>query len=379
MALNLQWHEDLHPYIADLNTLPPLSSQEEETLLSRLHLARQGLLAPEQERAAKRRLIEGYLPLVVRIARQRLCLFRRLSLSDLIQEGNIGLLQAVEDYDFTAMQGRFFAYATACIRNAIIRALPRDSLLRVPRCEFWRLAEQGRLRELDRSQPFSLDATNEQDSSLYDVLPAPSRMTPVASNAVRLQVETLLARLTPREQMVLRLFYGLEESDGRRLTRQEIAALLGVVPGTVQGALKRALRKLRTAPQERANQTHGQRMQDAEKQAQRLARRAEQEASLVQAYTRLEAQGLPITMLALAREAQVGTTMANAYLCQCWGTVPQRLERAYAELIPTEAAITVERLAKTARVSERAASDFLHVQRGTTRQARSRQKTVRHS
>jgi RNA polymerase sigma factor (sigma-70 family) len=275
------------------------------------------------------------------------------------------------------MRGRFLAYAMACIRNAIIRALPQDGLLRVPRCEFWRLAEQGRLKELDQSQPVSLDATNEQDSSLYDVLSVPSRMTPVASTAVRLQVEALLARLTPREQTVLRLYYGLEESDGRRLTRQEIAALLGVVPGTVQGALKRALRKLRTAPKERANSTPGQRIPEAEKQAQRLARRAEQEANLVQAYTWLEAQELPITMLALAREAQVGTTMANAYLCQRWGTIPQRLERAYAQLVPTEAVITVERLARTARVSERAASDFLHVQRGTTRQARPRQTPVR--
>ena len=79
-------------------------------------------------------------------------------------------------------------------------------------------------------------------------------------------------------------------------------------------------------------------------------------------------------MLSLAREAQVSTTTANAYLCQRWGTVPQRLQKAYAELVPVEAAITVERLAKAARVGERAASDFLHAQRGTTRQARPRHK-----
>jgi RNA polymerase sigma factor (sigma-70 family) len=199
MAINLCQHEDLYPYFADLDTLPSFSSQEEESLLSRLHLAAQGRLSSEQERSDKCRLVEGFLPRVIRIARQQQCFFRRLSLSDLIQEGNIGLLQAVEDYDFNTMQGRFFAYATACVRNAIIRALPRDSLLRVPRCEFWRLAEQGRLKELDRSQPVSLDATDEHDSSLYDVLPASSRMTPIASHAVRLQVETLLAQLTPRE------------------------------------------------------------------------------------------------------------------------------------------------------------------------------------
>jgi RNA polymerase nonessential primary-like sigma factor len=133
MAISLQWHEDLHPYVADLNTFPPLSTQEEETLFSRLRLARQWLLVPEQERAAKYRLIEGYLPLVIRIARQQQPLFRRLSLADLIQEGNIGLLHAVEDYDFTSMQGRFFAYATACIRNAITRAHSRKTASSVSR------------------------------------------------------------------------------------------------------------------------------------------------------------------------------------------------------------------------------------------------------
>jgi RNA polymerase sigma factor (sigma-70 family) len=298
-------------------------------------------------------------------------LFHRLSLSDLIQEGNIGLLHAVEDFDFTATTGCFFLYATACIRNAMIRALPQDGLIRVPRWEFWRLAGQGRLKELDQSQPFSLDAITAQDYSLLDVLPASSPSTPVASPAERAQVETLLGRLTPREQTMLRLFYGLEEADGRTLTRQEIAALLGIAPRTVQRALKRALRKLHATPQE-TTPTPGQRIPEAEKQAQRQARRAAQEASVAAAYARMEAQGLPITMLALAREAQVGTTIANAYLCQRWGTVPQRLEQAYAELAPTAAAITVERLAKAARVSERAASDFLHGQRGTTRQSRPR-------
>jgi len=81
-------------------------------------------------------------------------------------------------------------------------------------------------------------------------------------------------------------------------------------------------------------------------------------------------------MLRLAHEAQVGTTTANAYLCRRWGTIPQRLERAYDALAPTGAVITVERLARTARVGERAASDFLHEQRGTTRQARPRRKAV---
>ncbi len=90
----------------------------------------------------------------------------------------------------------------------------------------------------------------------------------------------------------------------------------------------------------------------------------------------MEAEGRAITMLRLAQEAQVGTTIANAYLCRRWGTVPQRLERAYATLVESGAVITVRGLGKAARVSERAASDFLHGQRGTTRQKRPRHKTA---
>jgi hypothetical protein len=126
----------------------------------------------------------------------------------------------------------------------------------------------------------------------------------------------------------------------------------------VRDALNRGVRKLR-APAE-PGPTPKQRLKEAEQQA----RRAAQEASLEQAYPRLEAQGRAITMLSLAQEAQVSSTTVNAYLCQRWGTVPQRLERASAQLVQEGAVITVERLAKAARVSERSASDFLHMQHG---------------
>lgn len=119
------------------------------------------------------------------------------------------------------------------------------------------------------------------------------------------------------------LFYGLEEADGRTLSRTEIAAHLSLAPGAVKGAIRRALRKLRAAPKDPPP-----RQEPRDKEAARQAQRAAQEVSLDQAYARLEAQGLPITMLTLALEAQVGTSVANAYLCRRWGMVPQRLERA---------------------------------------------------
>ncbi len=375
MAISLQRYDDLSPYFADLSTLSRLTPQEEEALLFRLRLAQEGRLAPEQAQAAKQRLIEGCLHRVIRLAKEQQPFFHRFSLADLIQEGNLSLLQAVENFDFSKPQGNFFAYATACMRNALTRLLPRDGLLSIHRLQFWKLAQQGRLKEWDRSQPLSLDMADDDEQSFYDVLPACSTSAPEASNEVHVQVEMLLGRLAPHERTVLRLFYGLDEADGRTLSRSEIAALLGITLDAVKKTLQRAIRKLCAVPQE-ANRREEQRKMVVEKQAARQARCLAQEAGLEAAYARLEAQGLPITMLRLAQEAQVGTTLANAYLCRRWGTIPQRLQRAYTELVQAAAVITVERLARTARVGERAASDFLHIQRGTTRRARPRRKTM---
>src|ERR1051326_7168960 len=227
MAISLQRSDDLSPYFVDLDMLPRLSAQEEDTILVRLRLSAQGLLSPEQARAAKQRLIEGCLFRVIRLAKEQQPFFHRFSLADLIQEGNLALLQAVEDFDFTNPQGNFFAYATACMRNALTRLLPRDGLLSIHRLQFWKLAQQGRLKEWDRAQPLSLDRADDEEQSFYEVLPVCSISIPVASNTVRRQVETLLGRLTSHERMVLRLFYGLDETDGRKLDSPEIARCWG--------------------------------------------------------------------------------------------------------------------------------------------------------
>jgi RNA polymerase sigma factor (sigma-70 family) len=372
---NYSTYDDLQLYFADLSSLSRLSTQEEEALLFRLRLAQQGQLSPEQARAAKQRLIEGYLPRVIRLAKEQRPFFHRFSLADLIQEGNLSLLQAVEDFDFRHPQGQFFAYATACVCNALTRLLPRDGLLSIHRLQFWKLAGQGRLKEWDRSQPLSLDMADEEDANLYDVLSICSTSTPMASDEVHLQVEALLARLTAHERTVLRLCYGLDEADGRTLSRTEVAVLLGITPAAVKAAIRRAFHKMRAAPKEVVI-VEEQRKRGSERHTQHEAKRAAQEASLEEAYVRLEAQGCSITMLRLAQEAQVGTTPANAYLRRRWGTIPQRLQQAYSELVQAATVITVERLARAARVGERAASDFLHVQRGTTRQARLRHKAV---
>jgi hypothetical protein len=103
------------------------------------------------------------------------------------------------------------------------------------------------------------------------------------------------------------LFYDLEEADGRTLSRTEIAAHLSLAPGAVKGAIRRALRKLRAAPKEPPP-----RQEPRDKEAEQQAQRAAQEVSLDQAYVRLEAQGLPITMLTLALALGDGTAAPGA-------------------------------------------------------------------
>ncbi len=144
MATSIEQLNTVQHYLADIAHVPSLSHEKESLLLQRICTARQ-CGDPHLEAQARCGLIEGYLHHVISIAKQHQYLFHSLSLPDLIQEGNIGLLQAVKDYDFTQTSGCFFADATACIRNAIIRALPKDCLIRVSRSDYWRMAEQGTL------------------------------------------------------------------------------------------------------------------------------------------------------------------------------------------------------------------------------------------
>jgi len=114
------------------------------------------------------------------------------------------------------------------------------------------------------------------------------------------------------------LFYGLEEADGRTLSRAP-------QPRTRS---RKGRDQARLAQAACCSQGTPPRQEPRDKEAGQQTQRTAQEVSLDQAYARLEAQGLPITMLTLALEAQVGTSVANAYLCRRWGMVPQRLERA---------------------------------------------------
>lgn len=356
---------DLRQYVTDLNFIPRLSPEEIRQLTFRLAAARQGTLSTEQAAQAKQRFIEGHLWLVVSLVKRspaRLC---TLSPLDLVQEGTLGLLRAIERFDF-ASTGNFTAYASTTIRYAILEALPMEDTISVSRDLFWRTRTDERVTALRALQPLSLDAAYAEDGdTLADVTPAPSLVLPAPTTqderqqAKRAQVEALLSRLTPREQQVLRLRYGLDEADGRAHPLTTIAGQLGLAVSTVCHLEQRALQKLRALAAPQAEQAcHPQTdkrltsPQSPQGQAERLAA----------ACVALEAEGLPICVRTLARTSHVDKQVIGPFVRLYWeqqGSEQERLEAACAELEAEGLSVTMARLCSRAHVGSRAAAAFL--------------------
>jgi RNA polymerase primary sigma factor len=285
--------DTLAAYLREIRPQQRLSADEEQHLAAQLAAGRAArdrlrhdtLSADEQAalqetiavaEAARQRLVMTHLPLVVALARTYAS--RGVPLLDLIQEGNIGLLQAIEKFD-PQRNVRLATYAAWWIRQAIQRALSdqgrpirlpaatRALLVRLHRAHAQLAQQLGRepsagelaaqlgvtRRQIEEvmpllQEPLSLEAPvdEEGDTALEELVPDPKFgdvEERVADRLAQDYIRMTLAELTPEEQRVLTLRYGLD--DGRFRSLNEVGALLGMRRDYVRKIEGRALRKLR--------------------------------------------------------------------------------------------------------------------------------------
>jgi RNA polymerase primary sigma factor len=254
-------------YLKEIGKVPLLSADEEIELARRME---------KGDSEAKRRLAEANLRLVVSIAKRYVG--RGMLFLDLIQEGNLGLIKAVEKFDYTKGY-KFSTYATWWIRQAITRAIADQArtiripvhmvetinkLIRVSRQLLQELGREPAPEEIAKEMGMSVDKVREimkisqepvsletpigeeEDSHLGDFIPdddAPAPAEAAAFTLLKEQLIDVLDTLTAREEKVLRLRFGLD--DGRARTLEEVGKEFNVTRERIRQIEAKALRKLR--------------------------------------------------------------------------------------------------------------------------------------
>ncbi|HAB33758.1 MAG TPA: RNA polymerase sigma factor RpoD, partial [Exiguobacterium sp.] len=260
-------NDPVRMYLKEIGRVDLLNAEDEVELAKRIE---------QNDEEAKKRLAEANLRLVVSIAKRYVG--RGMLFLDLIQEGNMGLIKAVEKFDYTKGY-KFSTYATWWIRQAITRAIADQArtiripvhmvetinkLIRVQRQLLQDLGREPSPEEISKEmeitpekvreilkiaqEPVSLETPigEEDDSHLGDFIEDQDATAPQDAAAYELlkeQLEDVLDTLTDREENVLRLRFGLD--DGRTRTLEEVGKVFGVTRERIRQIEAKALRKLR--------------------------------------------------------------------------------------------------------------------------------------
>ena len=255
-----------HAYMREISRIPLLSAEEERELAKKVM---------EGDENARIKLAESNLRLVVSIAKTYLSK-TKLSFLDLIQEGNIGLMRAVDKFDYT-MGYRFSTYATWWIRQAISKSITGNRIIRVPPHIITLLSKMSAARrklaqELNREpkvgelaeaigitveklkwlqsikEPSSLDTTigDDEETTVGDLVADQSVEDPNAAifqEQVAARIREVLTTLDEREQQIIALRYGLGSNKPKTL--DEIGKIFGLTRERIRQIEDKALRKLR--------------------------------------------------------------------------------------------------------------------------------------
>ena len=268
LVMSVSVDDPVKMYLKDIGKVPLLSSEEEKEIAKKVM---------QGDEFAKKKLCESNLRLVVSVAKKYVGK-TSMSFLDLIQEGNMGLLRAVDKFDYT--KGfKFSTYATWWIRQAITRAMADQSrTIRIPvhmvetinkyvkvsRSLMQKLGREATIEEIAKEMdlsvakvmeiqrtaqdPISLETPmgEEDDGKMADVIVDESAKSPIESATQTLLREQLLAvidTLTPREQEVIRQRYGL--LDGKQKTLEEVGKEFSVTRERIRQIEAKALRKLK--------------------------------------------------------------------------------------------------------------------------------------
>ena len=363
-----QWeaqYQGLQQYRHEVEALPRISEEAALVLVQQVIRARSEDFFSREDRETRNQLIEESLHLALAIAPRYAS--HRVDLLDLVQEGNLGLLNAIDTC--TGIKQSYTAYVSNVIRHAICAAMDGALPIRIPRSTLQKARKQQAADELYEMQPLSLDMPlrDQPDCCFGDLLEAPAAsasLSPEEAEQLRHQVEQLLDTLPEQERRALQLRFGLDEDDQHDHSFEEIAVKLSIHERVARTVVARGILMLK-----------GQR----ETPQQRAARLAEErETRLANAYAELQRAAVIITEESLALAAHVHNSAAAAFLrahgythtlqqkqqraCRLQTNEQARRERldaAYAHLMQQEEAISADLLAEMAKVKKNVACAYL--------------------